>query len=114
MPKEPKNFFANEKNFFNKFWANVGLSFISKCLNKSKFSGEILDNKKGVTKNFCQTSSGNFSAWFKKFAPQNLNLMGITGSVSLNKNQFFIKIETFYVFKNFLSKFWANVGVKFY
>ena len=65
-------------------------------------------------KNFCQTKSGNFSAWFKKFAPQNLNLMGITGSVSLNKNQFFIKIETFYVFKNFLSEFWANVGVKFY
>ena len=42
-------------------------------------------------KNFCQTSSGNFSAWFKKFAPQNLNLMGITGSASLNNNQFFVK-----------------------
>ena len=87
MPKEPKNFFANEKNFFNKFWANVGLSFISKCLNKSKFSGEILDSKKkGDTKNFCQTSSGNFSALFLKFVPKNLDLIGIIGSVAINKN----------------------------
>ena len=84
--RSQKNFFANEKNFFNKFWANVGLSFISKCLNKSKFSGEILDNKKGVTKNFCQTSSGNFSALFWKFVPENLDLMGIIGSVAINKN----------------------------
>jgi hypothetical protein len=30
---------------------------------------------------------------YKKFAPQNLNLMGIMSSASLNKNQFFVKNE---------------------
>ena len=63
-----------------------GLSFISKCLNKSKFFGEILDSKKGDTKNFCQTRSGNFSALFLKFVPKNLDLIGIIGSVAINKN----------------------------
>ena len=38
------------KNFLSKFWGNVGLSFISKFLNKSKFFGEILERK--MTKNF--------------------------------------------------------------
>ena len=70
---------------------------LTKFLQQIVFYGEF--NR--PEKNFCQTKSGNFSAWFKKFAPQNLNLMGITGSVSINKNQFFIKIETFYVLKNF-------------
>ena len=73
----------------------MGLSFISKCLNKSKFSGEILDNKKGDTKNFCQTSSGNFSALFWKFVPKNLDLMGIIGSAAINKNWFLQKNENF-------------------
>ena len=38
----------------------------------------------------------------KKFAPQNFNLMGITGSVSLNRNQFFCKkMKKFPLVKNF-------------
>ena len=72
--------------------------------------GNLIDPRKI----FGKLAAEIFPLGLKKFAPQNLNLMGITGSVSLNKNQFFIKIETFYVVKNFLSKFWGNVGVKFY
>ena len=72
--------------------------------------GNLIDPRKI----FGKLAAEIFPLGLKKFAPQNLNLMGITGSVSLNKNQFFIKIETFYFVKNFLSKFWANVGVKFY
>jgi hypothetical protein len=41
---------------------------------------------------------------FKKFAPQNLNLMGIMSSASLNKNQFFVKMKKFSACK----KFWKN------
>jgi len=61
-----------------------------------------MENLIDPRKIFGQTRSGNFSAWLKKFAPQNLNLMGITGSVSLNKNQFFVKKnEKFPLVKNF-------------
>jgi len=40
---------------------------------------------------------------FKKFAPQNLNLMGIVSSASLNKNQFFFvkQMKNFSLVKNF-------------
>ena len=62
-------------------------------------------------KNFCQTSSGNFSAWFKKFAPQNLNLMGITGSASLNNNQFFVKNEKFFRGLKILKKFYKSKNI---
>ena len=63
-------------------------------------------------KNFCQTSSGNFSAWFKKFAPQNLNLMGITGSASLNNNnQFFVKNEKFFRGAKILKKFYKSKNI---
>ena len=40
---------------------------------------------------FVKLEAEIFPLCLKKFAPQNLNLMGITGSVSLNKNQFFVK-----------------------
>ena len=46
------------KNFLSKFWGNVGLSFISKFLNKSKFFGEILERK--MTKNFLDKCKKNF------------------------------------------------------
>ena len=46
------------KNFLSKFWGNVGLSFISKFLNKSKFFGEILERKR--TKNFLDKCRKNF------------------------------------------------------
>ena len=62
-------------------------------------------------KNFCQTSSGNFSAWFKKFAPQNLNWMGITGSVSLNNNRFFVKNEKFFHGVKILEKFYKSKNI---
>ena len=49
--------------------------------------GNLIDPRKI----FVKLAAEIFSAWFKKFAPQNLNLMGITGSASLNNNQFFVK-----------------------
>ena len=51
-----------------------------------------------LRKIFVKLAAEIFSAWFKKFALQNLNLMGITGSASLNNNnnQFFVKNEKFF------------------
>ena len=65
VPKEPKNFFANEKNFFNKFWANVGLSFISKCLNKSKFPGKFWIIKRVSPKIFVKPAAEIFPLYFE-------------------------------------------------
>ena len=49
--------------------------------------GNLIDPRKI----FVKLAAEIFPLGLKKFAPQNLNLMGITGSVSLNKNQFFVK-----------------------
>ena len=71
--------------------------------------GNLIDPRKI----FGKLAAEIFPLGLKKFAPQNLNLMGITGSVSLNKNQFFVKkkwkifhgvkiLEKFYKSKNIL------------
>ena len=50
-----------------------------------------MENLIDPRKIFGKLAAEIFPLGLKKFAPQNLNLMGITGSVSLNKNQFFCK-----------------------
>ena len=50
--------------------------------------GNLIDPRKI----FVKLAAEIFPLGLKKFAPQNLNLMGITGSASLNNNnQFFCK-----------------------
>ena len=53
---------------------------------------------------FVKLEAEIFPLCLKKFAPQNLNLMGIVSSASLNKNQFFCKkMKKFFACKK---KFW--------
>ena len=56
--------------------------------------GNLIDPRKI----FGKLAAEIFPLGLKKFAPQNLNLMGITGSASLNNNnnQFFVKNEKFF------------------
>ena len=49
--------------------------------------GNLIDPRKI----FGKLAAEIFPLGLKKFAPQNLNLMGITGSASINNNQFFVK-----------------------
>ena len=49
--------------------------------------GNLIDPRKI----FGKLAAEIFPLGLKKFTPQNLNLMGITGSVYLNKNQCFVK-----------------------
>ena len=80
---------------------------LPKFLPQIMFYGEFNRSQK----NFCQTRSGNFSALFKKFAPQNLNLMGIMSSASLNKNQFFVKNEKIFRLLKILEKFYQSKNI---
>ena len=70
--------------------------------------GNLIDPRKI----FVKLAAEIFSAWFKKFAPQNLNLMGITGSASLNNNQFFVKKnEKFFHGVKILEKFYKSKNI---
>ena len=70
--------------------------------------GNLIDPRKI----FVKLAAEIFSAWFKKFAPQNLNLMGITGSASLNNNnQFFVKNEKFFRGAKILKKFYKSKNI---
>ena len=69
--------------------------------------GNLIDPRKI----FGKLAAEIFPLGLKKFAPQNLNLMGITGSVSLNKNQFFVKNEKFFHGVKILEKFYKSKNI---
>ena len=70
--------------------------------------GNLIDPRKI----FVKLAAEIFPLGLKKFAPQNLNLMGITGSVSLNKNQFFVKKnEKFFHGVKILEKFYKSKNI---
>ena len=49
--------------------------------------GNLID----LRKIFVKLAAEIFPLGLKKFVPQNLNLIDITGSASINNNQFFVK-----------------------
>ena len=69
--------------------------------------GNLID----LRKIFGKLAAEIFPLGLKKFAPQNLNLMGITGSVCLNNNQFFVKNEKFFHGVKILEKFYKSKNI---
>ena len=69
--------------------------------------GNLIDPRKI----FGKLAAEIFPLGLKKFAPQNLNLMGITGSASLNNNQFFVKNEKFFRGLKILKKFYKSKNI---
>ena len=60
--------------------------------------GNLID----LRKIFVKLEAEIFPLCLKKFAPQNLNLMGIVSSAPINNNQFFCKkMKIFPLVKNF-------------
>ena len=69
--------------------------------------GNLIDPRKI----FGKLAAEIFPLGLKKFAPQNLNLMGITGSASINNNQFFVKNEKFFHGVKILEKFYKSKNI---
>ena len=69
--------------------------------------GNLIDPRKI----FVKLAAEIFPLGLKKFAPQNLNLMGITGSAALNNNQFFVKNEKFFHGVKILEKFYKSKNI---
>ena len=69
--------------------------------------GNLIDPRKI----FGKLAAEIFPLGLKKFAPQNLNLMGITGSAALNNNQFFVKNEKFFHGVKILEKFYKSKNI---
>ena len=69
--------------------------------------GNLIDPRKI----FVKLAAEIFPLGLKKFAPQNLNLMGITGSASINNNQFFVKNEKFFRGLKILKKFYKSKNI---
>ena len=69
--------------------------------------GNLIDPRKI----FGKLAAEIFPLGLKKFAPQNLNLMSITGSAALNNNQFFVKNEKFFHGVKILEKFYKSKNI---
>ena len=69
--------------------------------------GNLID----LRKIFVKLEAEIFPLCLKKFAPQNLNLMGIMSSASLNKNQFFVKNEKIFRLLKILEKFYQSKNI---
>ena len=69
--------------------------------------GNLIDPRKI----FGKLAAEIFPLGLKKFAPQNLNLIGITGSASINNNQFFVKNEKFFRGVKILEKFYKSKNI---
>ena len=70
-----------------------------------------MENLIDPRKIFGKLAAEIFPLGLKKFAPQNFNLMGITGSAALNNNQFFVKNEKFFHGVKILEKFYKSKNI---
>ena len=70
-----------------------------------------MENLIDPRKIFGKLAAEIFPLGLKKFAPQNLNLMGITGSASINNNQFFVNDEKFFHGVKILEKFYKSKNI---